>query len=123
MEAREVLSASILPLHTLSTVPALVAPAAHTDSAGTSHGIVTPEKCVHGYKWRNPIYYPRVVGTHSPGVMTAVLPSHPVVFSPSPVSREAEEVLHLAVGGSDGTTELSGHGTIVVRLPEGPLPT
>jgi hypothetical protein len=45
------------------------------------------------------------------------------VLSVHSLPQQAELVSHLAVGATDGTTVFSGGGTMVVRAPEGPLPT
>jgi hypothetical protein len=81
---------------------------------------VDPLKCVHGYKWRNPIYFPHIVTSGTPASGIA-LPAN----APAPATASLAVpglATSLVIGGADGTTVLASGGQIVVVPPIGPLP-
>jgi hypothetical protein len=134
LEAREALSAAPLALPGPTLAPALVAPALHADSTGGLGPIATPDRPVHGYKWRRPHPWVATPAAHigNPGgALGDVVIADTLATGHTSgkrqheplASHQGEVFLHLAAGGTDGPTALTGHGLVVVRLPEGPLPT
>jgi hypothetical protein len=138
LETREVLSASLSPIPGAALAPALPAtPVPHADSTGgLLGGIATPDQPVYGYKHRKRI--PRALDAQGTPTESAVAasflrlegivgqPTHdrpPTALSAQALALRDGVFLHLAAGGSDGPTALSGNGLFVVHSPEGPLPT
>jgi hypothetical protein len=115
LEVREVLST----VPVLPTTALVTAPVVHADSTGGTLGVIaTPETPVHGYKWRR--LRPWALDAQSPQVTTMMIQSDRVVVATQALPQHDAVFLHLAAGGTDGTTVLIG-GTGVVRGPQGPL--
>jgi hypothetical protein len=130
LETREVLSASLSPLPGALPAP----PLPHVESTGgLLGGIATPD-AVYGYKHRPRI--PRVLdaqGTTSEATAAVFLnlqgivgqqyrDTSPVTLSAQSLAHQDEVFLHLASGGTEGPTVLSGNGLFVVHPPRGPVP-
>jgi hypothetical protein len=115
MEQRMVPS-TVTPVAHATTTPALTAPL--LTSTGSDGGVtVDPLQPVHGYKWRRPRPWEMSAGETTrmtPGISVAVLGHAP----------EPGQAHHLAVGGSDKILVMtSPDGHVIVRPPEGPLPS
>jgi hypothetical protein len=120
LEAMEdrMLPSTAAPALALAAAPAaLTGPIAmHADGTG-GQPVATPDRPVHGYKWRRP--WPWEVTS---GESTQVALKTFVVDQPFPTPPA--QANHLSVGGSDGLQVLtSTDGHVVVHPPDGPAST
>jgi hypothetical protein len=127
LEERQVPSTVAPKFAVPSTVPAHAASFAPV--ADTHHGsaVAEPERCVHGYKWRRPPWYPWNAAISSQGAVAQGTLAIDAVMSAStssnPLSaKNTHEAVanHLVAGGADGLTiVVSTSGQ--VGSPVGPL--
>jgi hypothetical protein len=130
MEARLVPSTVVGKLALPISGPAQAAPLTPVAETNGEHGVADPN-AVHGYKWRRPRWPWEASNGQTVQATAMAQPGHPlVVFQDQPPMTSVQghtqmaQGSHLFVGGDDGLLASASHdGHIVVRVPEGPLPT